>query len=368
MNTAALIWETVGGAAIMALVLIDVFLTVLYARIGYSIFSRRIARSTWWFFRQLTRGSGRSKGRILSFAGPTILVLLVASWAFGLSAGAALIVHERLGRSIVAQNGKSATDWVTALFVGNASLSIVSSSGYSPDTPATRLLYVANSIIGASVLSLSLTYLMQVYSALNQRNALALSTHLSAGEEGDAAELIVGIGPRGRFEAASRALDEMSSQMVQMKESHHLYPVLFYFRFAEPFYAISRFTFVALDAASLLRTALAPEYDWVKASGSVQGLARSARLLLETLTENFVGAKVQPTKPDAAEREGWCQRFDRARRKFQQAGIQVRSEVGRAADEYVELRKDWDCFIRRLAPFMAYRIEEIDRVSFNQGR
>jgi len=363
MSESTLIWETIAGGLITALVLLDVFLTVLYARIGYGLLSRRIARGTWWIFRHVANLSPRHKGRILSFAGPTILVLLVAGWAFTLSVGAALIVHDRLGKSIVAQSGKSENDWITALFVGNASLSIVSSSGYSPNTPMTRLLYVTNSILGASVLSLSLTYLMQVYSALNQRNALALNTQLSAGEKGDAAELIVGVGPRGRFDAASRTLDQMSSEMIQMKETHNLYPVLFYFRFPAAFYAISRFTIVALDTTSLLRTGLAPTYDWLKESGSVQGLARAARLLLETLTENFVNAKVEPVQPDASQRAAWRQRYFAALQKIQKAGIEIAPDVEGGVEAYIASRADWECLIRRLAPFMAYTIEEIDQVT-----
>jgi len=363
MNSTALIWQSIAGAAVMAVTVLDVFLTVLYARIGFAVFSRRVGLATWWCYRQLAKLSPRHRGRILSFAGPTILVTLVAGWATALSAGAALIVHERLGQSIVTQTGNSQQDWITALFVGNASLSIVSSSGYAPSTPATRLLYVANSIIGASVLSLSLTYLMQVYSALNARNALALTTELSAGENGDAAVLITGVGARGRFDAASRTLDQMSSQMIQMSESHNLYPVLFYFRFPAPFYAISRFTFVALDAASLLRTALAPRYDWLKESGSVQGLARSARRLLETLTDNFISPKVEPVAPDAPQRQAWRERYHHALEQFRKAGIEVRSDPERGAEEYIASRQDWDCFVRRLAPFMAYDIHEIDRVT-----
>ncbi len=35
--------------------------------------------------------------------------------------------------------------------------------------------------------------------------------------------------------------------MTGVKESHHFYPVLFYFRFREPFYSVSRSARLALD-------------------------------------------------------------------------------------------------------------------------
>lgn len=139
--------------------------------------------------------------------------------------------------------------------------------------------------------------------------------------------------------------------------------MLFYFRFPAPFYAISRFTFVALDTASLLRAALPAEYDWLKASGAVQGLARSAQLLLRTLTANFVPGHLNPEQPDAEQREAWRNRLMAAVAKFRDAGIHVRTDLAAAAEEYIGERKQWDCYIRRLAPYMAYPLAEIDTVT-----
>jgi len=45
--TIAKVAEQVAGALLMAVVLLDVFLTVLYARIGTGIISTRLARATW---------------------------------------------------------------------------------------------------------------------------------------------------------------------------------------------------------------------------------------------------------------------------------------------------------------------------------
>jgi hypothetical protein len=76
--------------------------------------------------------------------------------------------------SVVPIVGQYATDFVTALLVAGNSLSIVGGGDYAPHTTGTRLLFLFNSLIGASVLSLVLSYLVQVYSALRERNALAL--------------------------------------------------------------------------------------------------------------------------------------------------------------------------------------------------
>jgi hypothetical protein len=85
------------------------------------------------------------------------------------------------------------------------------------------LYFLFNSLACASVISLTLTYLMQVYSALLRRNSLALTLHLLTNETDDAAELLCGLGPRGDFQTGATTLADLSTQMAAMKETHHFY-------------------------------------------------------------------------------------------------------------------------------------------------
>src|SRR5207249_11113444 len=62
------------------------------------------------------------------------------------------------------------------------------------------------------------------------------------------------------------------------------YPILFYFRFPEPYYSVSRAWLVALDAVSLIRSALPKQADWLKQSGAVTQLSAATLLLLSTLS------------------------------------------------------------------------------------
>ncbi|MCU1292233.1 MAG: hypothetical protein JWP08_1083 [Bryobacterales bacterium] len=52
--------EQLVGATLMTLALLDVFLTVLYARAGTGIFARRVSHVLWWVFRHLSRLAGSS--------------------------------------------------------------------------------------------------------------------------------------------------------------------------------------------------------------------------------------------------------------------------------------------------------------------
>lgn len=190
-------------------------------------------------------------------------------WALALTVAAALIMQPAMGEGIQATNGPTATDFVTALYAAGGSLAIVGASDFAPHGAVWKLYFLFNSLVGASIISLTLTYLMQVYSALLRRNSLALTLHELTNETDDAAELICGLGPRGDFQTGATTLAELSSAMATMKETHHFYPVLFYFRFPETFYSVSQMTLVALDTVSLIKSALDnDQYATLQCSGS----------------------------------------------------------------------------------------------------
>ena len=134
------------GILLVLIILLDIFLTVLYARIGTSIIGSRVGRLIWASFVKASQLFGEHRGTVLSFCGPVILVLLVGVWALGLTLGAALIMHPELGTSIRATNGETPTDFVTAMYAGGTSMAIVGASDFTPHTSPTRLLFLFNSL------------------------------------------------------------------------------------------------------------------------------------------------------------------------------------------------------------------------------
>lgn len=352
--------EQVFGAVLMLTVLLDVFLTVLYARVGTGILSQKLARLTWRLFRLLPAGPYQPMA--LSFCGPAILVLLVLAWSVLLAFGAGLIIHPELSTGVRASSGETPTDLVTAVYVGGSSLSIVGASDFAPHTVAMRVMFLFNSVIGTSVISLTLTYLMQIYAALRERNALGLKMHAMSAEMGDAAELVAGLFPDGELSGGYDNLSELAGEMAETKEGHHFYPVLFYFRFPEPYYSVSRTTLLALDTVSLIKSALADDkVGWVKKSVAVQQLWSVSLMLVSTLDETFLDrapkAGSEPIEDDA---EPWRARYFAALQRLRQAGQPVVANEEAGAELYVKLRRRWDPLIAALAPAMAYSMDEID--------
>jgi hypothetical protein len=355
--------EPLIGGLVLAITLLDVFLTVLYARAGTGLLAPRLFRYVWLVFRAL---SGRRHTGILSYCGPVQLVALVVMWAVLLALGAALIIHPGLGTGVKSSSGPTETDFVTALLVGGSSMSIVSASDYGPTSPGYKLLFLFDSLVGMSVTSLTITYLMQVYTAVRSRNTLGLMLHAQSGETGDAAELIARWGPRGRFDGGYDNLSTLAGEVAAIKETHHFYPVLFYFRFEESFYAPSRILLVALDAAALMRTALDPrELGWLQESAALAELERTGALLLRTLTESFPvddqSAMHRQRSPDR-----WRLRYANARVRLQQAGVPTRADEEAGAREYAGLRAQWEPRIEALAPALGMRMEDVDPAAFGE--
>jgi len=350
--------EPIAGALLMAVILADVFLTVLYARAGTGIISDRLARLVWLTLRGLARYRGSSYP--LSFCGPVIVVALLLTWSILLALGAGLIVHPQLGTAITNSNQGTPTDFVTALYVAGSSLSIVGGSNFAPQSAGAKLLFLLNSVIGTSVISLTITYLMQIYGALRNRNSLCLKIHALSGETGDAAELLAHLFANNQFSAGYNNLSELATEITDAKESHHFYPILFYFRFPESYYSVSRSWLVALDCVSLIRSALHEEAGWLKQSGAVTQLSAAALLLLSTLNNVFLERETTTKAGGPDNEQLWRNRLENARRRLQEAGIDVGADLHNSLDSYIEQRRRWDHLIRRLGSSMAYQPSEID--------
>jgi hypothetical protein len=352
------LFEETIGAFLLIFVLLDIFFLVLYARANTGIYSERLSRFEWRALVWLSRALGRSRNLFLALSGPIILVTVLFLWPFLLSIALALIIHPNLGTGIAATHGPTPTDFITALYVGGSSLDFIGSSDFSPQTSFFRLFDLFTSIIGLSLVSLTVTYLMELYGNLHARNALGLRVELFSSQTGDAAEVIAGLGPQGKFEVGNSDLADWAAETSHVRESHHFYPILFYFRFTEPYYSVSRTALVALDTVSLIRSALDDkEYGYLKEAVAIEQLWRANILQLRTLTKNLVPNANVESPIDTHTRNHWEQRYEAGVKRLKQAGIKT---VLSGAEDYIFLRTQWDRYITLLAPKFAFDMNEID--------
>ena len=354
--------EQIAGMIVIAGVLLDVFLTVLYARMGYSIVADRLARMLWSSVCRLSIVFEKRRPLILSFGGPVIVVAVLGIWIVALICGSAMIVHPELGSGLRGPRASTPRDFITAVYVAGTSLITLGTGTLEPQTPATRLLYIFNPVVGMSLMTLTVTYIVEIYNALHDRNTLALKLFLMSGKTGNAADLVAALGSGGDFGVAYSLVAEIGAELVSLKESHNFYPVLFYFRFRDPLYSVSMASLLALDTATLLSTALNEKrYAWLKNAAAVITLREAGALLINTLQQTFLPKRsAESEAPGEEEMKLWRLRYFAALRRVQDAGIETRVDEDAGAREYAEMRRKWNPYIRTLAPAMGFRIDEVD--------
>jgi hypothetical protein len=129
-------------------------------------------------------------------------------------------------------------------------------------------------------------------------------------------------------------------------------------------YAASRFSFVLLDLAALIETALdRQQYRTLVDCSAVGSLREGASLLLKTLDMNFPSARKRPA--DAAERGDDRQSYVAAIGTLGRAGIAVQAD---GIERYVSERREWEPLACRVAPVLGYGIDEIDRRNHQMRR
>ena len=352
------------GAALVVAALTDVYLTVLYARSGIGVISHRLSRWNWRLFRLAAAPfPPRVRDSLLTFGAPTLLVWMGSTWVLSVLVGFSLIVWPKLGTSVAADQGDTPTDFASAVYYVGYWMTSVGNGDLRPLTPFYRLLSILCSFVGLSVITLMLSYFVQVYTALQRRNTFALRLHDCTGGSGDAVDLLCGLGAAGDFDDARAAIASLANELADLHESHHFYESLFYFTFREPHYAISRVAVLVLETGTLVRCALdEAEYAALKHSMPVAQFWGGGVRLLDELARVFVpgGAPDNNHLPDARSAERWRRRYRRAAGRLREAGVKTTADEGAAAELYVNLRQQWDPYIKPLAMYMGRDPADID--------
>ncbi len=357
------LFERFLGTGLVLLALADVFSSVLYARVGSGILGHRLACLTWRLFRAVAQPFRSRKDFILSLCGPVLLVLVVVVWFSLLTIGSALIIHPALGTSIRAVNGPTSTSLVTAMYIAGCSMTTAGAPDYAPQSSYFRLYLTFNSLIGISMLTLTLTYYLEIYNALQRRNTTALKLHSITANTADAAELIASLGAHDHFETGYTHLAEIAAEVSSMKESMHFYSALFYFRFREPYYDISRTALIILDTVTLIKSGLDDQkYAWLKESAAVEQMWRSTMSLLVMLADAFLDKSILDEIPEMTEeiRQRWHERYRLGLQRMRNAKVATIQDEAMGAVNYLELRSRWHRYIQRLAVHMSHDLAVVD--------
>jgi hypothetical protein len=216
------IGEFLVGLAIAAMTLRDVFDTVVVP--GESRASLHVARRMVGLLLPVWKAMrGRRKGLSTTFA-PLILVSSFALWMLLLDLAFGLMAHA-LGTSFV----PPLKDLPEAMFVVGTGLVTIGLSG-TDAAGAARWVVLAAGFCGLAVMTMAVTYLLEVQSAIGRRDTGILKLKTSAGEPPSALALLERYAAIDNQKELPAVLRDARDWCATVRQSHVAHPSLIYFR------------------------------------------------------------------------------------------------------------------------------------------
>lgn len=209
------------GLALVGMTLRDVFETVVVP--GGSKASLHVARRLRRLLLPLWRRLRPSKGMSSTFA-PVLLVGSFAIWAGLLMLGFALMLHPL-------QNDlrPAPASFADALYLAASSV-VTLGIGNTTASGTARWVVVGGGLCGLCVITMAVTYLLEVQSGVGDRDVGILKLNTSAGDPTSALTLLETYAALGSQRELGPVLKEARDWCTTVWQSHSAHPSLIYFR------------------------------------------------------------------------------------------------------------------------------------------
>jgi hypothetical protein len=218
------------GVGLIALGLVDVFLTVLHYD-GSSLLHRPLSRGTWWAVRTVTAplpGSARAYLRCLG--APLMIPVALAVWISLEVVGFALLYSSALqsGQFHIGPPGNE-PDFGLALYTSVVTLSTLGFGEVTPTAPLFHALTGLEALIGFTLLTLTISYILNVYSVLQYLSLLGAELEQQPPDPADPTGLLAAhLTANGSRDLGPR-LDGLRQRVLQYQEGLRRYPIVYYF-------------------------------------------------------------------------------------------------------------------------------------------
>lgn len=210
------------GLALAALTLMDVFETVIVP--GGSRASLRVAKRLVWVLLPIWKvARGKRHGLSGTFA-PLILVLCFVMWMAFLAFGFGLMAYA--ARADFKPPLHSLLD---AIYIVGSSLVTVGLSESNP-AGAARWIVLAAGFCGLAVMTMAVTYLLEIQSSVSRRDIGIIKLNTSAGEPPSAVTLFQRFAAIGNQPELNQLLREWRDWCATVRQSHSNHPSLIYFQ------------------------------------------------------------------------------------------------------------------------------------------
>jgi len=362
MNSVTVILLTIAGVVIIALVIYDIYATILRATKHSGPFSTFINRGLWWIAKRATqRFSRRRRHRFLSPVGPLLMPSLITFFILMLLTGFALIYLPRMDTEFKVDDAAHSSKIFQAFYFSGVTFLTIGYGDIAPVSGAMRMIAVIEAAAGLAIISLSITYLLTVYRALERKRAVALKFYHQARQGADISGFISSHFARGRFHSLTESLREATRDLQELLESHLEHPVIHFFHPPEVYKGFPRALFVVLETVAILNAHVDEEYVEAGDHPDVLIAGDNARYVLAELVTslNLQAGATESFESDAETLRRRRKSFNRAMKHLQKTEIKTRADIERAFLEYSEDRANWERQLFHFADFLGYDWNEV---------
>ncbi|MBW3658485.1 MAG: potassium channel family protein [Actinobacteria bacterium] len=242
------------GAALVLVALVDMLWTTVAVSAGAGPLTSSVSHRLWTGFCAAARRSDHAH-RLLRLAGVTVVIAVFTVWIGLFVLGWWLIFSSSPGAVREATTGDT-VGWAARLYYVGFTTSTLGVGDLVAGDGLWRLLTVVAAFSGLSVVTMSITYLLPVASAVVDRRSLGMEI-ASLGDH--PADIVIAAWQGGDWHALERRLEAVSREIGTLGQRHLAYPVLHYFHDLEPKAAAAPSIATLDEAMTLVRFGLAPE-------------------------------------------------------------------------------------------------------------
>lgn len=249
----------------------------------------RLMSGTWKAFR---RAFGE-RPRVLSLSGPILLVLGLAMW-IGLLWSGWMFLFAGGEESLLDTRNTGPISWAERFYFVGYTVFTMGNGDFTPNGGTWQVATALTTASGMFFVTLSVTYVLNVLSAVTQKRSLASSIH-GLGEQSTG--IIETSWDGDSFEGLDVPLNLIANQLDTLTANHKAYPILHYFFTPETSQAPVPNIAVLDETLTLLRFGVDPEHR--PSEPTITQARSSVQTYLDTLESGFVGpASQSPPAPD----------------------------------------------------------------------